>query len=120
MSHQDWKTVIVRSKNSESVNNTPSKKTVVTAHSNKQETNLTVKKIYDSENPNSEPEIRAVLIDKDFSKKMTQMRLLKKMSQKDLALACALDVKIINDYEKGGCARNGSFISKIKKVLGNF
>ena len=51
---------------------------------------------------------------------MTQMRLAKKMSQKDLALACALDLKIINDYEKGGCARNGSYVTKIKKILGNF
>jgi ribosome-binding protein aMBF1 (putative translation factor) len=120
MSHQDWETVIVKGKSFESVKNIPCNKTVVTTHRNKQETNLTIKKIYDPENPNAEPEIRPVLIDKVFARNMTQMRLVKKMSQKDLASACALDVKIISDYEKGGCARNGSYISKIKKVLGNF
>jgi DNA-binding XRE family transcriptional regulator len=54
------------------------------------------------------------------SKKMIQARVNKKLSQKDLAKACMLDSKIINDYEKGGCARNGVYISKIKKVLDNF
>lgn len=117
MSHQDWETVIVKGKTSTT---TPQKKSVVTTHRNKQDTPLTVKKIYDPEDPTAEPEIKAVLIDKEFAKRMTQMRLNKKMSQKDLALACALDVKIINEYEKGGCARNGSYITKIKKVLGNF
>jgi ribosome-binding protein aMBF1 (putative translation factor) len=120
MSHQDWETVIVKGKISESTKNTPSKKTVVTTHRNQQDAPLTIKKIYDHENPNADPEIRVVLIDKDFAKNMTKMRLVKKMSQKELASACALDVRIINDYEKGGCARNGSYVSKIKKVLGNF
>jgi ribosome-binding protein aMBF1 (putative translation factor) len=119
MSHQDWNNVIVRGKMHDSFK-APTTKKIVTTHSNQQETQLTVKKIYDPENPNADPDIKAVTIDKEFAKKMTQMRLFKKMSQKDLALACALDVKIINDYEKGGCARNGAYVSKIKKILGNF
>jgi ribosome-binding protein aMBF1 (putative translation factor) len=90
------------------------------SHSNKQETQLTIKKEYDPENPYAEPEIRPVLIDKEFSKKMIQARVSKKLSQKELATSCMLDVKIINDYEKGGCARNGVYITKIKKILGNF
>ena len=116
MQHQDWETKIVKSK----MTNKPVTTKVITTPGNKQDTVLTVKKEYDPENPNADPEIRAVLIDKEFSKKMTQARLAKKMSQKDLANQCMLDVKIINDYEKGGCARNGAYISKIKKVLGNF
>jgi putative transcription factor len=119
MAHQDWNTVIVKNKSAENKRNT-TKKTIVTTHSNQQVTAITVKKEYDPENPNAEPEIRAVLIDKEFSKKMTQARLAKKLSQKDLAKACMIDDKIISDYEKGGCARNGAYISKIKKVLGNF
>ena len=120
MTHQDWDTKIVSGKMHDANIKTPVKKAIVTTSINKQETNLTVKKIYDPENPNADPEIKTVLIDKEFAKNMTQMRLAKKMSQKDLALACALDVKIINEYEKGGCARNGSYVSKIKKILGNF
>jgi putative transcription factor len=119
MAHQDWDTVIVKGKPAENKHVVSTKK-VITSHSNQQETAITIKKEYDPENPNAEPEIRAVLIDKEFSKKMTQARLDKKLSQKELAQKCMLDVKIINDYEKGGCARNGAYISKIKKVLGNF
>lgn len=119
MSNQDWKTIIIKG----NITNKPfgvSKKVITTSHSNKQESSLTIKKEYDPENPYADPEIRAVLIDKEFSKKMIQARLAKKLSQKDLATACMLDVKIINDYEKGGCARNGVYITKIKKILGNF
>ena len=118
MTHQDWTTIIVKGKTNE--NKSISKKTIVTTHSNQQETAITVKKHYDPENLNADPEIRPVLIDKEFSKRMIQSRINKKLSQKELANACMLDVKIINDYEKGGCVRNGSYISKIKKVLGNF
>ncbi len=119
MLYQDWKTIIVKgniTNNSIGV----SKKIVTTSHSNKQTTQLTIKKEYDPENPYSEPEIRPVLIDKEFSKKMIQARVAKKLSQKELATSCMLDVKIINDYEKGGCVRNGVYITKIKKILGNF
>lgn len=116
MSHQDWDTVIVRGKVGENVNK-PSTKKIVTSHSNQQNTNITVKKIYDPDDPYAEPEIKPVMIDKEFSKKMTQARLAKKLSQKELANAISLDVKIINQYEQGGCARNGSYVSKIKNFL---
>jgi len=119
MTHQDWNIAIIKGNTSKNTQ-VASKKIVVTSHSNKQETVLTIKKEYDPENPNADPEIRAVLIDKEFSKRMIQARINKKLSQKELANTCMLDVKIINDYEKGGCARNGTYISKIKKVLGNF
>lgn len=117
MQHQDWETKIVRGNVQKTIK--PSNK-VITTPGNKQDTVLTVKKVYDQENPNADPEIRPVLIDKDFAMKMTQARVIKKMSQVQLARACMIDVKIINDYERGGCARNGSYITKIKKILGNF
>jgi ribosome-binding protein aMBF1 (putative translation factor) len=117
MQHQDWDTVIV--KGNVSTTKKPTKK-VITTPGNKQDTVLTIKKEYDPDHPNAEPEIRAVLIDKEFSRKMIQARVAKGLSQVQLARSCMLDVKIINEYEKGGCARNGSYITKIKKVLGNF
>ena len=117
MAHQDWNSIIIKGKPE---NKRETTKKVITTHRNQQETALTIKKEYDPENPNAEPEIRAVLIDKEFSKKMIQARVAKKLSQKELANMCMLDIKIINEYEKGGCARNGEYITKIKKVLGNF
>jgi ribosome-binding protein aMBF1 (putative translation factor) len=116
MSHQDWETVIVRGNVADNVKKTSSKK-IVTSHSNQQGMNVTVKKIYDSENPNAEPEIRPVMIDKEFSKKMIQARLAKKLTQKELANAISLDVKIINQYEQSGGVRNGAYVSKIKNFL---
>lgn len=49
---------------------------------NKNIINNTVKKIYDNDNPNNEPEIMPIMIDHDFAKEMQQRRLLKKLSQK--------------------------------------
>ena len=117
MQHQDWTPAIVHGKSAQT--KTPVKK-IITTPGNKQETATTIKKIYDSDSPNEEPEIRAVLIDKDFAMKMCQARAAKKLTQKQLAQMCMLDVKIIISYEKGGCPRNGSYITKIKKVLGAF
>jgi len=117
MSHQDWETVIVRGKTADNTKKQSTTKKVVTTHSNQQGINVTVKKIYDSENPNAEPEIRPVMIDKEFSKKMIQARLSKKLSQKELANALSLDVKIINQYEQSGGVRNGLYVSKIKNFL---
>jgi len=121
MIHQDWNTQIVNGKMHDASKKASSvKKTIVTSHINKQETNLTVKKIYDLENPNAEPEIRPVMIDKEFAKNMMAARVAKKMTQKQLAGACALDVSIINQYEQCKAVRNGQYITKIKKVLGSF
>ena len=117
MQHQDWTTVIVKG-NVTNINKITKK--IISTPGNKQDTVLTIKKEYDPDNPNADPEIRPVLIDKEFSKKMIQARVSKNLSQKQLAQTCMLDIKIINDYEKGGCVRNGSYITKIKKVIGNF
>ena len=46
-----------------------------------------------------------------------QGRLIKKLSQKDLAQKLNLPVSIIIDYEKGTAIPNNSFIAKLEKIL---
>jgi putative transcription factor len=59
-----------------------------------------------------------VTVDKEMSKRIMQARLAKKMSQKDLGAACALDAKIIVDYENGKALPNQAIITKLERVLG--
>lgn len=118
MFNQDWKTVVL----TKNINKQPIKKTktIVTTNINSNKSNIKHEKIYDSNDPYELPETKVVLIDTNFSKKMIQARLIKKLNQVELANKCMLDIKIIKEYEKGGCVRDGLIITKIKKVLGNF
>ena len=115
MTHQDWTPVIW---NKNIIDKNESKKVIV---NNKQKNinsiNNTIKKIYDETNPNADPDIKPILIDKDLAKEIQTRRLQKKMSQQQLATALSLPLSIINDYEKGTGIRNGSYITKIKKYL---
>jgi len=47
-----------------------------------------------------------------------QARTSKKMTQKELATKCNLDVKIISDCEKVGTKYNCEHVNKIAKILG--
>lgn len=57
-------------------------------------------------------------VDKEMSKAIMQARMAKKMSQKDLAAACAIDSKIVNEYEQGKAIPNQAIISKLERALG--
>ncbi len=54
----------------------------------------------------------------DLRNAIQQARLAKKMSQKDLAAACAMKPTIINDYEAGRAVPDNSLIAKFERVLG--
>lgn len=115
MSHQDWTPVIWKKKPDPKL--LPKTVVVVNKQKNINSINNTVKKIYDEDNPNAEPKIQPVLVDRIFSKELQSRRLLKKISQQDLAKALSIPVAIISEYEKGTGIRNGTYISKIKKYL---
>lgn len=108
MSFQDWEPVVLRK-------NTPVVKKEQKLHTTS--TMNTVKKIYDPENPNAEPEIKPVLVGREFGQKMRDMRCAKKMTQKQLANALSLPETIINHYELGTAVRNGQHIGTIKRYL---
>ena len=61
--------------------------------------------------------IKPVIIDKELASQIQKHRLLLKMSQSELANKLSIPVAIINSYENGTGIRNGTYISKIKKIL---
>jgi ribosome-binding protein aMBF1 (putative translation factor) len=107
-SHQDW-TPVILSKHT---------KKVVKHNINSQSTGIKVKKIWDEQEPNTEPEIHPIMITRKFSQQIQQARIAKSMTQKQLANAICIPVSIINDYEQCKGIHNSSHISKIKKYLG--
>ena len=115
MSHQDWKPIIWQK-------NIPTKELpkTITLKNTKKNSNLTtntITKIYNDDNLSSEPDIKPVLIDKNLAKEIQTRRLLKNISQQQLANALSIPVSVINEYEKGIGIRNGNYVSKIKKYL---
>lgn len=54
----------------------------------------------------------------DLRNAIQQARLAKGMSQKDLAMQCAMKPTIINDYEAGRAVPDNTLIAKFERVLG--
>lgn len=108
MSFQDWDPVVLRK-------NTP----VVKKELKPQTTSTmnTVKKIYDPNDPDAEPEIKPVLVGREFGQKIRDARCAKKLTQKQLANALSLPETLINHYELGTAVRNGQHIGAIKRYL---
>lgn len=96
MIEQDWTPVILRKKQKEPL--------------------ITKPKIILDENGEVKVDIKKV------STKMglliVQGRASKNMKQVELARLCNLDVKVISDIEKGGCAYNCEHVNKIARALG--
>ena len=78
-------------------------------------TKNTVEKIID--NSNEPDNIKPVIIDINFSKLIRDHRMVKKISQVELAKQLSIPVAIIKDYENGTGIQNGTYVSKIKKFL---
>jgi ribosome-binding protein aMBF1 (putative translation factor) len=115
MDHQQWEPIILSKKNP---NENKVTITVPKQYINKTPNTVKMEKIYDPKNPDVEPEVKPVMIDNEFGKQITTARCIKKMTQKQLAVAINIPVSVINDYEKGQGVRNGNYVSKIKNYLG--
>jgi putative transcription factor len=113
MTSQDWNYVVWNKKPDPKL--TPKTTVLSSKQKNMNTTTNTVKKINDDtlELDNIMP----VIVDKSFSKQIQERRLLKKLSQADLAKQLSIPVSIIKDYENGTGIQNGTFVSKIKKYL---
>ena len=94
MHHQDWEPVILRK---------PIK---------------IVNKPKGPKQPKDGDEFNIPKITSEFKKALTQARMLKKISQKDLAKALNVQAQDIVKYENGKAIPNNQFISKIEKYLG--
>ena len=106
LDHQDWKTVVVKTKQSKEEKKTTTKKL-----SEAQQKDIKLLKQVEEDNLKHKkvpPEIRKLIQQKRGELKWTQ---------KDLAQRCNFQVTIINDIETGKANYNPQHITKIKRIL---
>jgi putative transcription factor len=109
MSHQDWTTVVFNKKSKDEKdklkpNSTPSTSSLSNVGIYKAASDDDVKK--------------TKYVSKNTSQAIMSARSEKKMTQKELAQKCNMDVSIINEIERGTCVYNATHVNKIQSVLG--
>jgi ribosome-binding protein aMBF1 (putative translation factor) len=57
-------------------------------------------------------------VPKEISNEITQARIFKKLTQKQLALGLNFKIDVINDIESGKAIYNGEHIARIRRYLG--
>jgi ribosome-binding protein aMBF1 (putative translation factor) len=114
MNHQQWDPIVLTSKNPKK---SETRTTVLKSSVIKQSNPVKMEKIYDPNNPDTEPITKPVMIDSEFGKQIVAARCARKLTQKELANKISIPESIIKDYEKGQGVRNGAYISKIKNFL---
>ena len=107
MSHQDW-TPVVFSKKSHDGKDTEKEKPSSSSLSN-----VGVYKAASDDDVK-----KTKYVSKNTSQAIMSARAEKKMTQKELAQKCNMDVSIINEIERGACVYNASHVNKIQSVLG--
>jgi ribosome-binding protein aMBF1 (putative translation factor) len=115
MDHQQWEPVILTKKNPNANKVTT---TVPKTHINNNQTAIKTEKIYDPNKPEADPEIRPVMINSEFGKKISEARCARKLNQKQLAAALCIPAHVINEYERGQGVHNVAYVNKIKTYLG--
>jgi ribosome-binding protein aMBF1 (putative translation factor) len=105
--HQDWKPVVFK----KSDNNKSKEEKLITASSS-----LSSVGVYKASGDDDVKKTK--YISKNTSQAITNVRCEKKMTQKELAQKCNMDVSIINEIERGVCVYNPSHVNKIQTVLG--
>lgn len=111
MSHQDWTTVVFNKKSNdknEKGTTVPSAPSVPSSLSNVG--------IYKAASDDDMKKTKYV--SKNTSQAIMSARSEKKMTQKELAQKCNMDVSIINEIERGTCVYNATHVNKIQSVLG--
>jgi putative transcription factor len=108
MSHQDWTPVVFNNKKSNDAGKPPS--------SSSSSSSLSNVGVYKAA---SEDDVKKTkYISKNTSQAIMSARSEKKMTQKELAQKCNMDVSIINEIERGACVYNATHVNKIQSVLG--
>ena len=114
MSHQDWTPVVFGSNKSHDNKNDNKKgceKEKATSSSS-----LSNVGVYKA---TSDDDVKKTkYVSKTTSQAIMSARTEKKMTQKELAQKCNMDVSIINEIERGTCVYNATHVNKIQSVLG--
>lgn len=108
MSHQDWTPVVFNKKSKDE-----KEKEKPTSSSSSSLSNVGVYKAA------SDDDIKKTkYVSKNTSQAIMSARSEKKMTQKELAQKCNMDVSIINEIERGACVYNATHVNKIQSILG--
>lgn len=108
MSHQDWTPVVFNKKSKDE-----KEKEKPTSSSSSSLSNVGVYKAA------SDDDIKKTkYVSKNTSQAIMSARSEKKMTQKELAQKCNMDVSIINEIERGVCVYNATHVNKIQSILG--
>ena len=108
MSHQDWTPVVFNKKS-----NDENEKGKPTTTSSSSLSNVGVYKAASDDDVK-----KTKYVSKNTSQAIMSARSEKKMTQKELAQKCSMDVSIINEIERGTCVYNATHVNKIQSVLG--
>ena len=115
MNNQDWTPINIGNKANKPKETTTPHKVTYSGKINNDGT--TVKKIYDPNNPNAEPETRPVMMDKEYGMKMQKARASKNLNQQQFATLLSLPLSTIKDYEAGKGTRHGATVDKINRWI---
>jgi putative transcription factor len=110
MSHQDWTHVVFNKKSNDG------KDTGKPTSSLSSSSSLSNVGVYKAASDDDVKKTKYVL--KTTSQAIMSARAEKKMTQKELAQKCNMDVSIINEIERGTCVYNATHLNKIQSVLG--
>jgi putative transcription factor len=109
MSHQDWTPVVFNKKSHDG-------KDTGKPSSSSSTSSLSNVGVYKAASDDDVKKTKYVL--KSTSQAIMSARSEKKMTQKELAQKCNMDVSIINEIERGACVYNATHVNKIQSVLG--
>lgn len=109
MSHQDWTTVVFNKKSDDG-------KDTGKPSSSSSSSSLSNVGVYKAASDDDVKKTKYV--SKNTSQAIMSARAEKKMTQKELAQKCNMDVSIINEIERGTCVYNATHVNKIQSVLG--
>ena len=113
---QDWTTVTIgKSKTQPSTQKTATA-TATTSHVNS--ASAVVAATTASKNADGDDTKKTKYIAKVTSDAVRTARCEKKLTQKELAQKCNIDVSIVAEIERGGCVYNATHVNKIQTVLG--
>jgi putative transcription factor len=110
MSHQDWTPVVFNKKSNDG------KDTGKPTSSLSSSSSLSNVGVYKAASDDDVKKTKYV--SKTTSHAIMSARAEKKMTQKELAQKCNMDVSIINEIERGTCVYNATHLNKIQSVLG--
>ena len=109
MSHQDWTPVVFNKKFHDDKKG---------GEKNKEMSSSSLSNVGVYKGASDDDVKKTKYVSKNTSQAIMSARSEKKMTQKELAQKCNMDVSIINEIERGTCVYNAAHVNKIQSVLG--